>query len=147
MRYRISKDLLAQTFAHFRECGVGRRECQVVWVSAWERPDVIRRVVHPRHRAHGGGFELDSAWVNEFWLELARTGEGIRIQVHTHPFAAFHSDIDDAYPIIHSTGFLSLVIPNFALGPVGFEGAYLTEIQPDGTWREVPITEHLEVIA
>lgn len=147
MRYRISVDLLAQTFSHFRHCGAGKRECQVVWTSPWTTPEVIRQVAHPRHRAHGGGFELDSAWINEFWLDLARSGHGIRIQVHTHPCEAFHSAIDDAYPIIHSSGFLSLVIPNFAMGSIGFDGAYLTEIQDDGRWHEVPIASHLELIA
>ena len=145
MRYRISADLLAQTFSLFRTCGMGRRECQVVWTSAWANPELICEVVHPRHRAHAGGFEIDSGWINEFWLELARGGRGIRLQVHTHPYEAFHSAIDDAYPIIHSTGFLSLVIPRFAMGSVGFEDAYLTEIQADGAWREVPIEAHLEV--
>jgi hypothetical protein len=147
MRYRIPSGLLAQTFAHFRECGAGRRECQVVWTSPWVDPETIRAVVHPRHLAHGGGFELDSAWLTAFWLELARTGCGIRIQAHTHPFEAFHSAIDDEYPIIHTVGFLSLVLPNFAMGPVGFDGAYLAEIQSDGTWREVSIGSRLEVIS
>lgn len=145
MRYRISADVLARTFSHLRRCGAGRRECQVVWTSPWASPETIGKVVHPRHRAHAGGFELDSAWLSRFWLDLARTGWGIRVQIHTHPYGAFHSAIDDAYPIIPSTGFLSLVIPRFAMGDIGFEGAYLTEIQDNGTWREVPIASRLEV--
>jgi hypothetical protein len=40
-------------------------------------------------------------------------------------------------------GFLSLVIPNFALGQIGFDEAYLTEIRHDGRWQEVPIAERL----
>jgi hypothetical protein len=146
VRYRISAGLLARTFADFRECGRGRCECQVIWTSSWANPAVIREVVHPRHRAHVGGFEVDSAWLNAFWLRLAALKEGIRIQVHTHPGAAYHSSIDDRFPIIHSAGFLSLVIPNFACGVVGFEDAFLTEIQPDGSWCEVPILERLEVV-
>jgi hypothetical protein len=38
-----------------------------------------------------------------------------------------------------------LVIPGFALGHIGFENAYLTEIQLDGHWRQVPIEERLVV--
>jgi hypothetical protein len=38
---------------------------------------------------------------------------------------------------------LSLVIPNFGLGPVGFNEAYLTEIQPDGRWQEVATSSRL----
>jgi len=70
---------------------------------------------------------------------------GIRVQVHTHPAEAFHSAVDDAFPIIHTPGFLSLVIPNFGLGPVGFNDAFLTEIQHDGRWREVALAERIIV--
>ena len=38
-------------------------------------------------------------------------------QVHTHPTEAYHSETDDAFPIVTTEGALSLVIPNFANGP------------------------------
>jgi hypothetical protein len=141
--YQLPLRILQETFAHFRGCGCGRRECQVLWVSPWAAPEMISKVVHPKHEAHLGGFALDDRWLNDFWFTLARESLGIRIQVHTHPAEAFHSPTDDAFPIIHTTGFLSLVIPNFALGQIGFEDAYLTEIQDDGRWRGVAIKERL----
>jgi hypothetical protein len=141
--YRLPRNVLDQTFAHFRGCGCGRRECQVLWISPWGAPDTITKVVHPKHQAHAGGFVLDDRWLNDFWFRLAQENLGIRIQVHTHPGAAFHSPTDDAFPIIHTIGFLSLVIPNFALGPIGFDDAFLTEIQEDGRWREVAIEQRL----
>lgn len=146
MRYRIPRSLLERTFAQFRMCGEGERECQALWISAWHRPQDILDVVHPEHRAHALGFDLDSGWLNAFWLKLAEAGMGIRVQVHTHPDLAFHSPTDDAYPIIHTPGFLSLVIPDFGLGPVDFKKAYLAQIAEDGRWREVPIAAHLEVV-
>jgi hypothetical protein len=143
--YSLPRRVLEETFDYFRRCGGGRRECQVLWVSPWAAVDSISKAVHPRHAAHCGGFVLEDRWLNDFYLTLARERLGIRIQLHTHPGAAFHSPTDDAFPIIHTVGFLSLVIPKFALGPVGFEGAYLTEIQPDGRWREVAIAERLRL--
>lgn len=141
--YRLRRDILDQTFAHFRDCGCGRRECQVLWLSPWDALDSITMVVHPKHKAHAGGFVLDDGWLNDFWFSLAKDNLGVRIQVHTHPGEAFHSPTDDDFPIIHTTGFLSLVIPNFALGPIGFKDAFLTEIQEGGRWREVAISERL----
>jgi hypothetical protein len=141
--YRLERGLLEETFQHFRECGCGLDECQVLWLSPWSQPDVITKIVHPRHSAHFGGFVLDDAWLNDFWLELGATNTGIRVQVHTHPEEAFHSRTDDEFPIIHTPGFLSLVIPNFGLGPVGFDEAYLTEIQPNWRWKEVIIASRL----
>jgi hypothetical protein len=143
MRYRLKGEVLEETFKHFRTCGQGRHECQILWLSSWDAPQDISNVVHPYHKSNLDGFMLDDQWISDFWLELGSANMGIRVQVHTHPREAFHSPTDDAFPIIHKPGFLSLVIPNFGLGPAGFEDAYLTEIQPDGRWQEVAIPSRL----
>ena len=146
MAFLVPKQVLTNTFDHFCTCGGGRRECQILWTSSWNAVREITGVVHPKHRGHAGGFEVDTAWLTSFWLQLAERNEGVRVQVHTHPGEAFHSAIDDAYPMIHTPGFLSLVIPRFAKGAVGFEGAFLAELGQDGKFREVPIGRHLEVV-
>jgi hypothetical protein len=102
-------------------------------------------MVHPVHQAHVAGFAVDGTWLTEFWKQLSRRKMGVRVQVHTHPGAAFHSPTDDAYPMVPSLGFLSLVIPNFGLGPVGFKDAYLAELQEDGSWAEVAIDTRLMI--
>lgn len=144
MAYRAPCSLLAETFAQLRACGCGRNECQALWVGPVADPEFLTELVHPVHDASPVGFQLDDAWLTEFWLKMARDRLAVRVQVHTHPGAAYHSATDDAYPIVHSPGFLSLVIPRFATGPVGFEGAYLTRIDDDGQWRQVAIPNHLE---
>lgn len=146
MRHQLPFDLLEQTFARFRQCGAGRKECQALWVGPNGQPHLITEVVHPRHSASAVGFQLDSDWISDFWLRLSEEGLGIRVQCHTHPGAAYHSAIDDAFPILLIPGFLSLVIPNFALGPVGFEDAYLARVDGNHRWREVDIADHLEII-
>lgn len=144
-RLRVPTTVLRETFAELRRCGAARRECQVLWTGPWVDPLAVTALVHPSHRAHGAGFELDSSWLTTFWQELTRTGSGVRVQIHTHPGRAFHSETDDAWPLIHTPGFLSLVIPHFATGEVGFAGAYLTEIGEDGHWHEVHLPDRLEV--
>ncbi len=146
MMFHVPATVLGLTFDHLRTCGRNQRECQVLWTSSWNTPNEITDVVHPKHWAHAGGFELDSAWLTSFWLHLGQRNHGIRIQVHTHPGEAFHSPTDDAYPIIHSPGFLSLVIPRFAAGKVGLDGAFVAELGEDGHFREVPLHTRLRVI-
>lgn len=146
MRLRVPSAVFDATFAHLRDCGGGRRECQALWVGSWTRPDVVERVLHPEHSASAVGFELDPAWLNRFWSELVAAGDGVRVQIHTHPGAAYHSATDDAFPLLSVPGFLSLVIPRFAQGEIGFRNAFLAQIQPDGSWREVPIADHLEIV-
>jgi hypothetical protein len=143
---RISRSLFQETFAKLRDCGVGARECQVLWVGPWSEQDLVGEVVHPRHMGHFGGFKLDDPWLTQFWLELANRSWGIRAQVHTHPGTAFHSQTDDDYPIVRTTGFLSLVIPRFAQGNVTLAGTYLCEVQDDGSWLEVDARDRLSII-
>ena len=146
MRLQLAKALLSETFEHFRRCGRGRRECQVVWVGPLDSPTAITRLVHLDHSASMTAFELTSSALDALWDDLAATGSTLRVQVHTHPGAAFHSATDDAYPISFRCGFLSLVIPNFAAGPVGFNGADLAQVNDQRQWRQVSIAEHLEVV-
>ena len=146
MRYRVRKSLLIETFKQLRRCGRGRYECQALWVSPWKNVSNIKEIAHPRHSGSPIGFNVDDSWIDQFWGHLATINSGIRVQIHTHPGEAYHSSTDDEYPIIHRPGFLSLVIPNFALGPIGFERAYLAEIQQDGTWSKVSIPDRLEII-
>lgn len=145
MRYQISGALLEETFNVLRTCGGGRRECQVLWTSEWDTPAIISEVVHPHHSGHYGGFDLDSEWITRFWLELAERGRGVRVQVHTHPGKAGHSATDDAFPIVHAVGFLSLVIPDFGLGPAGLDRTYLAEMGPSGRWRQLAPDARLEI--
>lgn len=144
-RLLLPARLLTETFAHFRACGQGRRECQVLWTGPWAQPDTITMAVHSAHRAHAGGFQVEEAWLNGFWVDLAARGDGVRVQVHTHPCDAFHSPTDDAYPTVQTPGFLSLVIPSFGMGPVSSEDAYLCEITESGGWRAVDIAARIAV--
>ena len=137
--YRLPRRMIDETFSTLRSCGAGERECKLYWLSSWSDVDQLIEVTHPGHDSSRYGLTIHDGWITKFWNELADRGLGVRVQVHTHPGAAFHSPTDDAFPLIHEVGFLSLVIPDFAFGEVGFDGAYLTEIQADGGWRQVPV--------
>ncbi|MBA3382785.1 MAG: Mov34/MPN/PAD-1 family protein [Actinobacteria bacterium] len=104
-------------------------------------------MVHPRHTAGFGGYDLESEAIAELWRELVAERRSIRVQVHTHPGAAYHSSRDDALALVHTPGFLSLVIPDFGLGEVGLAGAFLAEQTLEGLWVAVPLHERLEVTA
>jgi hypothetical protein len=142
---RLRHGILDETFAAFRACGGGRRECVAYWLGPCSIDDVVDEVVHPEHFAHSGGYQLDDRWLTKFWFDLAHRGKSVRVQTHTHPGLSGHSRTDDDWAIVHTEGFLSLVFPNFGLGCVGFEGAYLAERARRG-WRAVPIAERLAVV-
>lgn len=144
---RLSQEVLAQAFGHLRRCGGGRRECVVYLTGPLGDSELIDGVVHPRHTAGPGGYDVDSAAIGALWRELLATGRSIRVQVHTHPGRAYHSGRDDAIAIVRTPGFLSLVIPDFATREIGFSGAFLAERTSDGRWVESAIAERLAVVA
>ena len=126
-----------------REHGGGKAECVVYLAGPLDAGGIVDDVLHPEHTAKAGFYEVDNGWLHQTWLDLARRGREIRMQVHTHKFDAFHSATDDQYPVVNTAGFLSLVLPRFATGPVGLEGAYLTQLEPDGLWSELNPSEVL----
>jgi proteasome lid subunit RPN8/RPN11 len=141
---QVSADLWVETLGHFRNCGQGKAECVAYLVGRIEEEHPVK-TVHPQHASSARFYELDEGWLNDFWIGLARDHERVLIQVHTHAGLAFHSPTDDAWPIVHTAGFLSLVLPGFALDDACLRDAFLAELQPDGTWRQVPVASRISV--
>ena len=137
MKVRAGEGLLRETFAQLRRCGCGRNECVVFWTGPVDERGRADEVIHPVHRSAIGHYEVDREWAVRFALELAAQRRAVRLQVHTHPHEAFHSPTDDEGAIVSKPGFLSLVVPDAAQGPVSLDNAYLAELQSDGSWRGV----------
>jgi proteasome lid subunit RPN8/RPN11 len=133
--------MLDATFDHFRRCGAGRRECVAYWTGPVDTPARVDRVEHPRHRATRSQYEVDSGWVTDLFLRLRGERRTVRLQVHTHPGRASHSETDDRFAIVPAPGFLSLVIPDFAVGPIGLDRAVLVGMDDQGEWAPWSITD------
>jgi hypothetical protein len=143
----LAPEVLEGSFEHLRGCGAGRRECVLVWAGPVKQPGVIDEVIHPRHTASAVAYDIDPQWVGELWLALAQRGKTVRAQVHTHPGSAYHSARDDTHGLIHTPGFVSIVIPRFAIGPVGLTGAFVTSKTAAGGWREVDVVDAISVLS
>ena len=142
---RIAPALLEEAFTAFRACGQGRRECVGYYTGPLAEPELADAFVHPEHGAGRGGYEIDRRWLTRFWLDLYREQRAIRMQLHTHPRQAFHSQTDDEFPAVHTPGFLSLVIPDFAEGEATLERCALYELDEHGDWRRCEPVERLEL--
>lgn len=141
----MAPSLLDATYQQLRACGQRRRECHLFWVASWRDSGRIARIVHPTHTATSVSVDIDTSWLNAFFLELADRGECIRVQVHSHPGSAFHSGTDDAWPAVRTAGYLSLVIPDFAAGEPDLEGAYLAEQDEAGGWTTADLKKRIRI--
>jgi hypothetical protein len=126
-----------------RACGAGRNECVAYWVGPADDAAFVDAVVHPEHTATPAHYEIDQTWLHHFWLGLARTSRCVRVQVHTHGGRAGHSLTDDRWPLVHTAGFLSLVVPHFAAGASHGNEMFLAELDSGGIWRSVSPRERL----
>ena len=145
MALRLREGLLREAFSIFREHGEAQKECVLYLTGPRSQTGCVDEVLHPEHHARPGYYEIDGAWLTTTWIDLARNDREIRVQIHTHGGEAFHSQTDDEFPIVQTRGFLSLVIPKFAMGPVGLTGAFLVELQDDGRWLELDPERELVV--
>ena len=137
---RARPGMLAESFEHFRRCGNNRRECVVYWTGPRDDLRVVDRVEHPLHQATRVSYEVDSAWVTSFFLHLRRDRRSTRIQIHTHPGGAGHSETDDRFSLVPAPGFLSLVVPNFGAGSAALDEAFLVEMTAGGGWSPTPLS-------
>lgn len=110
---------------------------------------LVRSCIFPKaykksgfRNVHAG---LDLKVVFEIGNEVYSRGEFLFAQLHTHAFHAFHSSVDDNYPISHKPGFISIVIPYFAKIKF-YDDSTLTncsvnEYLGEGRWRELDTSE------
>lgn len=137
----VDDTILPATFAALRGCGGGERECVVYWVGPTDRPELVDRVIQPRHQASAFHYDIDPDWLTPFFLDLRSGRATVRAQVHTHPGAHVeHSPTDDAFALAPSPGFVSLVLPHFAMGEITLDGAFATTITEMG-WTDLPPAE------
>ena len=133
---QVASNIVEATFRKLRECGDERFECVVYWTGASEDP-VVDGIEHPVHMQSPCGFVVDDAWLTNFWKRLAALRRSVKVQVHTHPGQAFHSTSDDKWPVVSQSGFLSIVIPDFAVGTPSFDRAWVGCLRADGKWEQL----------
>jgi hypothetical protein len=67
-------------------------------------------------------------------------------QVHSHPKEAFHSETDDAYPIVTTAGCISIVVPDFAAGPINIDSWAVYRLTEDSEWKKLSLVEQKKII-
>lgn len=131
---QLTSDVWSRTLDAVRACGAGRRECVVYWLGPLSDPNLVDMVVHPQHTAEPWHYRIDDRWLTALFVRLAREQRSLRAQIHTHGGAAGHSKTDDDWPVIHTAGFLSIVLPAFGTKPFDPARVYVAELEAGGSW-------------
>lgn len=142
----LPASVLEETIHMMAKCGQGQCECVIYWTGPAGDRETVDGWEHPIHRRSPFGYQVDDAWLTRYWFQLARQDRAIRAQVHTHPGSAFHSETDDHWPVVSQPGFVSIVIPNFAMGTIDFMKMWSGILAADGDWEQIPISSIVEVL-
>lgn len=136
--FAVSAAIVAETVGVIQEAGLHGYEAFVIWGGRWASSDAIEvtsaylPTQTPHQSPEGLAVTLDGDALFEANMSMFHRGEILVAQVHSHPTNAFHSDLDDAMPIVTMRGALSGVVPHFgADGSIGFASwAWYRLIEP-----------------
>lgn len=143
-KIHVAPDCLGEAYDFLHEAGKMQWEAVVLW--AGRRRDNIFNATEaivpdqtPIDTGEGlcycvQGDELFrlNKYLYENQLELIA-------QLHTHPARAYHSELDDLYPIVTTKGGVSIVIPDFAQGKLNICNWAFYRLSEQSSWDELSI--------
>ena len=88
--------------------------------------------------------EAEELFNTNVWLY--KEGLTLVAQLHSHPTDAYHSETDDAMPIVAAGGGLSLVVAYFARHPFSLADYAVYRLTPEEGWVELTNEEVDELI-
>ena len=117
-QFNVSAAIVAETEDALRFAGARGYEAFVLWSGIVRDREFDVRTAHvPRQEAYklssGLCVRVDGDELHRLNVWLYEAGEIMAVQVHAHPDDAYHSDTDDAYPIVATLGGLSVVAAQF----------------------------------
>ena len=140
--YLLGDGLLQDTRGLLRHSGEQGHEAVVLWIGTVQDATTARvaGAVRPRQVAYrtdvGCAVEVPPDAIGDLVAALPDR-HFVLARVHTHPGGAYHSETDDRNLLIAHRGAISVVVPDFAAGPLDLARCSVNELGPDGTWREL----------
>ncbi len=110
--------IVTKTCKFFQKRGEKGKEALSLWVGITENNFFrIKDVLFPEQIGNRLFFYVSDKELDKINRELYKKNLSLIAQVHSHPRAAFHSSIDDEYPIMTTLGGFSIVIPHYGFIP------------------------------
>jgi hypothetical protein len=145
-RMGFSTAAVQKVYEHLRACGQRGMEGVALWAGVLQGDDfVVTETIIPKQRhlssKEGLAYVVEGDELHRINVWLYQNKLKLGAQIHSHPGAAYHSDTDDAYPILTEKGAFSLVVPDFGFGAPSLMNCAVYRLDDGGLWRELPDTE------
>lgn len=134
-----------EVYEHLRKVGIKRFEGVALWagIATNESSFDITTTIIPKQTAynheHGLLYTVEGDELYQINVLLYQNKLTLISQIHSHPGVAYHSDTDDAFPIVAVNGGLSIVIPDFGFGGISIDDWAVYRLSPNIGW--VGLTE------
>ena len=149
----VRASVIVRTIDALQDAGGRRAEGVVLWLG--RRDAAATEIVEahiPEYESESHRFWIPARSMTALMRHLRETDTYLAAQVHSHPFAAFHSEADDEWAIVRHRGALSLVVPHFAARTT--PDTFIADIagfclDPDNRWIELPpkqLAERIRVV-
>lgn len=144
--YVVPRPVIEATQAFLFARGLEGVEAVAVWIGHVldDTRGVITDVYVPeqiaRRSEYGVSVEVTQEGLTRL-ISLLEPGTFVLCRVHSHPSAAYHSDLDDLNMLISHQGAISIVVPDFARDPIVLEQCSVNELIHGHGWRELSNAE------
>lgn len=138
----LPRACVAKAHAHMRAMGAQGYEGIALWAGRREGAvfNVLEAIV-PKQRGFrsdaGLSVMIEGNELHRVNVHLFKEGLSLIAQIHSHPGRAYHSAVDDAFPIVAKIGGLSLVVPDFARAPFKLGTCATYRLSAAGVWEEL----------
>jgi hypothetical protein len=140
-RFQVPATIVKQTEETLRSAGIEGYEAFVLWSGQQnDRLFSVRTAHVPKQNSYrldsGLCVRVDGSELHRLNVWLYEAGEILAVQVHAHPDDAYHSQTDDAYPIVATLGGLSIVAAEFCRGRLFTSSTAIYRLYPDGWTKQ-----------
>ncbi|CAG7632536.1 hypothetical protein HGB39_27975 [Rhodococcus opacus] len=127
----------ARTF--FEDCGTRGHEGTAMIKHSPYGAELVIPEQQP-WRGHRGEVSVEVTRRGQMQLAQALGADELYVaRIHSHPAEAYHSQTDDANPVLTHEGALSIVVPFFGLGlRLGLNACAVLR-REGGRWRSLPV--------
>lgn len=145
-RFGISKLAVQKVCEHLRACGHRGVEGVALWAGVLQGQDfIVTETIIPKQQGlrsdKGLAYVVDGEELHRLNVWLYQNKLKLGAQIHSHPGEAYHSDTDDAYPIVAEQGAFSLVVPDFGFGAPSLMNWAVYRLSRDAGWLELSAAE------
>lgn len=123
-RVIVPRSVVEEVLNHLRLVGKSGLEGVALWAGKADGRyfEVVKAII-PRQTAlklpTGLVYFVEDDELHRINVTLFKEGLTLIAQLHSHPGDAFHSETDDAYPMMTEVGGISIVVPHFAREDLG----------------------------